>query len=153
MNSMDSVLLGKQMASKLKRDFDRQPCGKKNRVKLESLDFRTAEFSKPISLGDCAIDSDGTAVVQGGEVAIVANFAGVYLARLTLGSDGITPLRNLNLHYFRPFILGKDERIVARSFIDKITDNGVYVVVLVENEKGRSKGQGSLSYAKKFHKA
>jgi len=142
--------LMQEKAEKLKADFDCQPCGKVHGIVLDRLTDTISEFSMPVSLRDCVIDIDKTCVVQGGVIAILADFAGVYLARLYSESDAITPLVNLDEHYFRPVILGKDEKIVARAFISEITDNRIHVKVLVENEKGDSKGQACLTFAKRF---
>lgn len=143
-----------QRIARLKKDYDRQHCGKKHAVSLDELSLESSRFSKEVSLGDCVIDfsNSNLCVIQGGVIPIVVDFAGVYLARMHSDNDGITPLANLNEFYFRPFILGLDKRIVARALISEINDSRIIVTVLVENEKGESKGEAKLSFARKFRK-
>ncbi len=143
-----------QRVERLKKDYDRQPCGKKHAISLDGLSEQSSEFSKEITLGDCVIDFENsqTCVIQGGVIPIIVDFAGVYLARMHSDNPGITPLANLNEFYFKPFILEADRRIVARALISEINDSRIIVTVLVENEKGESKGQARLSFARKFRK-
>ncbi len=144
--------------TRLKEDYDLQPCGKKHAVSLDELSAKSSRFSKEVTLGDCVIDFENSklSVVQGGVIPIVADFAGVYLARMyadNLGNHGITPLAGLKEAYFKPFILGVDKRIVARAMISEVNNFRIFVIVFVENEKGDTKGQAKLSFALRFRKA
>lgn len=143
-----------QRITRLKNDYDRQPCGKKHAISLDELSEKSSRFSKEVTLGDCVIDfeNSGACVIQGGVIPIVADFAGVYLARVHSDNPGITPLANLDETYFRPFILGVDKRLIARAMISEINNSRIIVTVFVENEMGESKGQAKLSFARKFRK-
>ena len=118
---------------RLKNDFDRQPCGKKHAISLDELSEKSSVFSKEVSLGDCVIDfeNSGASVIQGGVIPIVADFAGVYLARMHSDSPGITPLVRLDESYFRPFILDADKKIVVIAMISEINDFRIIVTVFV----------------------
>jgi len=153
----DSVMTEtlKNRIERLKEDYDRQPCGKKHAISLDELSAESSRFSKEVTLGDCVIDFENSnlTVIQGGVVPIVADFAGVYLARMHSDNPGITPLVDLTEAYRQPFILGVDKRIVAEAVISEISDSRLIVTVSVENEKGDAKGWAKLSFARKFRKA
>ncbi|GEM_PF-2515282 len=147
----------KERVEFLKKDFDRQPCGKANFMVLDELSPAQAKFSMGVMLRHCVVDGDGTAVVQGGVVATLVDFAGVYLARLISDSpENITPLLKLDEVYYKPIVFGKDKRLVAKAFNPRVKDNRIDIFVTVEGEDegGRSwtKGQATLTFARKFHK-
>ncbi len=137
---------------RLKKDYSLQPCGRKHAVSVDELSESSAVFSKAVESGDCVIDFDGSQkmAVQGGVIPIVADFAGVYLARMHSSGRGITPLTHLDERYFRPFIFGVDQRIVVKASVLEITVGRYVISVTVENEKGELKGRGQLRFAQEF---
>ncbi|MBU6142308.1 hypothetical protein KGO95_04360 [Patescibacteria group bacterium] len=142
-------------AALLQRDYLRQPCGQKHRVMIDSLSKTEAVFSKMVTLDDCVIDSDDqrTAVIQGGVIPILVDFAGVYLARMNSDAPGIRPLARLEEKYSKPFVFGKDERMVARAML--VPEQSYYRIVIdviIENEKGDRKGEARLEFARRSFK-
>lgn len=135
-----------EKAKMLAEDYERQPCGKFHDIKLEELTPNLAQFSMEVRLRDCVIDADGTRIVQGGVIAIIADFAGVYLARMRSESKFITKLFRLEEDYLKPVILGKDHKIIVRAVISQIADRKILVDVIVQNEKKENKGAARLLF-------
>ncbi len=147
---MDAIM--RDRAEQLKSDYAGQPCGETHGIILDHLSDISAQFSKDVTLRDCVVDRDParTRVVQGGVIAIVVDFAGVYLARMHSDSMRITPLANLQESYFKPFILGKDLKIVARAQLAAETnEKRIMVDVVIENEDGDYKGRARLIFARR----
>jgi acyl-coenzyme A thioesterase PaaI-like protein len=141
----------------LKEDFDRQPCAQAHSMELDvSNDGCFIWVAMKIARRHCVIDSDGRFVVQGGIIATVVDFAGVYGARLLSETPHqITPLKKLDEWYTRPFVFGEDREIVARAVLvfPKIDTNGIFIPVVVDNESGDCKGRAELLFAKRFSKS
>ena len=135
-----------EKAKRLAEDYDRQPCGKRHNIKLVKLTYNIAQFSMEVALRDCVIDYDGTRMVQGGVIPIIADFAGVYLARMYSKSQFITKLGRLEEYYLKPIILGQDQVIVVRALISSITGRKISVNILIENEKRELKGTAKLLF-------
>ena len=142
-------------AQRLWKDFFRQPCNQHHKLMLELLSESEARCSKAVELHDCMIDADPeeTKVIQGGVVLILADCAGVYLARMHDAGPRITPLADLIKGFRAPFLVGRDERMVAyASLSSEKKKNRILVDVVVRNEKGDFRGQGRLEYAHRSFK-
>lgn len=139
----------------LKNDFDRQPCAKANFMSLDELSSESATVSMEVMVRHCVVDGDGRRVVQGGVIATLVDFAGVYLARFFSDSpERITPLFKLEEVYYSPVVLGKDKLLVAKAFNPRVNESGIDIFVTVEgeDEDGRryTRGQANLRFAKRF---
>lgn len=138
-----------EKSRKLIEDYDQQPCGKSHRIKLDELTYNIAKFSMEVSLRDCVVDHDGVRMMQGGVVALIADFAGVYLARMHSESQFITKLGMLELRCSKPIILGIDKKIIVRALINTTIGRKIFVDVLAENENRELKAVGKLLFIEK----
>lgn len=138
----------------LKKDFDRQPCGKASFMNLDELSQGSAMTSMEVMLRHCVVDDDKRCVVQGGVVATLVDFAGVYLARMhSENPQLITPLTKLEEDYYKPFVLGEDAKAIAEARLLGVDEKRIYITVSVRNEKGHLKGAARLSFAERFSKS
>ncbi|MDE2001238.1 MAG: PaaI family thioesterase [Patescibacteria group bacterium] len=139
---------------KLLSDFEGQPYGRLLRIKLDDLSEKSATCSMRLGLLHCVVDSDPqrTTIVQGGAIASLADFAGVYLARMYGGfSPRIAPLFDLHGLYYRPCVLGSDITLLAKSSLVSVEDKRIVTKVVIENERGEFKGKATLIFARKLH--
>ena len=127
-------------------DFLKQPVNKICPMVLEDLSDKFAEVSMMVLSDFCVTDGDGKQMVQGGIVAVLVDFAGVYLARMQTDSKLITPLSELQETYLQPVLLGKDVRLFAEATLAAVVGSRIIVDVRVENQDKELKGVARLTF-------
>ena len=130
----------------LANDFLKQPVNKICPMVLEDLSDKSAEVSMMVLSDFCVTDGDGKQMAQGGIVAVLVDFAGVYLARMQTDSKLITPLSELQETYLQPVLLGKDVRLFAEATLAAVVGSRIIVDVRVENQDKELKGMARLTF-------
>ncbi len=111
----------------LRLNFEAEPLGKQLNAKLEDLGGGHAVVSaRP---GDDALIAK-VGIVQGGVIAAVADYAGVYAAMSVIPA-GHTPCSNISINLFRPVRRGA--LIEAISVVHGETRSQLFVSVLVRD--------------------
>jgi len=128
----------------LMKRFQEEPCAKLNRITLDSLGLQCAEASMPVHQEVCTAGG----IVQGGVLAVLADYAGVYVAMMN--DEGFTPLSSLHLEYFRPTVLARDKKAIARAIVIHKAETRIVVEVKVENENRQLKAGGTLIFARRL---
>ena len=109
-------------------------------IQMHYLTKELTVFSMPITRNLCAAGG----FVNGFELGVVANYAGVYLAMMN--SRYFTPLRTINeMKYFKPTVLGKDKEVQAYAKIFSMDERYIIVEVEIKN-KDELKAKGYLKY-------
>lgn len=122
--------------------FKNEPLVKWLGASLEWLEEGRAVVAVPVCKNFLIMEK----VVQGGIIATVADFAGVYAAMSKIPA-GHTPATNLNILFFRP--IGEDETIWADATV--INESRSFVVVSVDltgGAGGKLKAHATISFAK-----
>lgn len=111
-------------------------------IKLTHLDATSAVARMPMSIWACAAAN----IVQGGVIAVLADYAGVYLAMMQC--EGFTPLSSLSIEYLRPAVLTKDKEVVAYAKLLHAGKTKIVIEVDVLNENNILKAVGRCVFAR-----
>lgn len=128
---------------KLESRFREEPCAKSLQIELEMLALESARVSMPVSREICTAGL----IVQGGIIAVLADYACVYLAMTH--SDNFTPLSSLSMEYLRPVVFEKDKFILSHARLVYAGKTRIVTEVRVYGEAGILKAIGRLVFAKR----
>lgn len=138
---MDSDFLVKRW-SELSEMFKRELPAWLFQIKLTHLDATSAVARMPMSIWACAAAN----IVQGGIIAVLADYACVYLAMMQC--EGFTPLSSLSMEYLRPAVFAKDKEIIAYAKLIHAGKTKIVVEVNVFNENNILKAVGRCVFAR-----
>ncbi|OGL74476.1 hypothetical protein A3C96_04020 [Candidatus Uhrbacteria bacterium RIFCSPHIGHO2_02_FULL_60_10] len=124
----------------LKTEFRHQPCAKHIVAYLDRLEHKLAVVSGT-AIEEVLVLSG---IVQGGIVAAVADYAGVYAA-MSIFPDGFTELIQISLQYVRPVKRG--QRMTATAVVVSQTKRFVGVTVEVLGDDMKLRAFGMLTFA------
>ncbi len=126
----------------LKRNFEAEPLGRLLGATLTDVGGGRAVVSAP-ARSEVLIARVG--IVQGGIIAAVADYAGVYAAMSAIPA-GHTPCAGISISFFRPVKGG--ETIEARAAVSGETRSQLFVSVLVTVPGGKDVALAMMTFAK-----
>jgi len=127
--------------TELASQFSREPLVSLLNARLDGLKDGEAAVSAPASDEVLIV----TGIVQGGIIAAVADYAGVYAA-MTRVAAGHTPAMHIGIHFFRP--VRKGETITARARVENENRSTIMTLVDVYGDDGKRKAHASILFAR-----
>ncbi len=128
--------------NELRQNFALEPTGKLLDARLEDIGPGRATVSAPAG-DDVLIARVG--IVQGGIIAALADYAGVYAAMSSIPS-GHTPCASLTISFLRPVVRG--QIVEASASVVSETRSQLFVTASVRVRGGKEVALVSLTFAK-----
>lgn len=127
--------------TELKQHFAKEPLAAHFGIELRSLGNGTSAMALTVRPEHAIVG--GTA--QGGVTTVLADYAGVYAAMGRI-DEGHTPARHIAIELLRPVKVG--ETVVAHASVLEETRSSIFVIVRVDDERGRAKALATIAFAK-----